>query len=208
MTMASSPCAVDLAAPGGDVGAGQGVAPALFAHVMGERAAAARALGHHHLDAMAGEQADGRLVDRRAPAPAARSRRAARRVRGARLRPERSAADRPASGAESAAGASASIALTRPPAAAMQRLRRARRRRSARRKRCGIGQDAPRAAAQQRDRATAADRSPRYARGHDRPDACSARPRGRWSCRRGRRGSGRYARDLGVGRLARSPACP
>jgi hypothetical protein len=35
----------------------------LQAHVVGERPAAARSLGDHHLDAMPGEQADGRLVD-------------------------------------------------------------------------------------------------------------------------------------------------
>ena len=41
-------------------------------------------------------------------------------------------------------------------------------------------------------RAAAAGRSARYGRAHDRPDACSSRRTGRWSCRRGRTGSGRY----------------
>ena len=37
----------------------------MLAHVMGQRAAAARAIGHHDLDAHAGEEADRGLVDRR-----------------------------------------------------------------------------------------------------------------------------------------------
>ncbi len=44
-----------------------------------------------------------------------------------------------------------------------------------------------------RDRATAGDRSLRYDAGHGRRGACNGRPRGRSSCRTGRRGSGRYA---------------
>ncbi len=65
MMMASSPCAVDLAPPGVDVGPGGGERRPLLAHVMGERAAAAGAAGDHDLDAVPGEQADRRLVDLR-----------------------------------------------------------------------------------------------------------------------------------------------
>jgi hypothetical protein len=58
MTIASNP-----AAPGLDVGARRRLGVGVAAHVLGQRAAAACALRHHHLDAEPGEQADGGLVD-------------------------------------------------------------------------------------------------------------------------------------------------
>ena len=58
------PVAFGLAAPGRDVGAGAGHRRVVLAHVVGQRAAAAGALCHHHLDAEPGQQADRRLVDR------------------------------------------------------------------------------------------------------------------------------------------------
>ena len=49
--------------PGVDVALGEGHAPPLAAHVMGERAAAAGAGRDHDVDAAAREQADGGVVD-------------------------------------------------------------------------------------------------------------------------------------------------
>ena len=59
------PRAVGLAGPGRDVGAGTGHAPVVLPHMMGQRAAAPRTLGHHHLDAQACQQSDGGGVDLR-----------------------------------------------------------------------------------------------------------------------------------------------
>src|SRR3712207_7258509 len=44
------PLALDLAAPGGDVGARQAIGRVVLAHVVVEGAAAALLLRHHHLD--------------------------------------------------------------------------------------------------------------------------------------------------------------
>ena len=57
------PGAVDLAGPGGDVGAGAGHRRIVLAHVMGQRAAAAGRRRHHHLGAHARQQPDRRRVD-------------------------------------------------------------------------------------------------------------------------------------------------
>ena len=57
------PATLDLAGPGVDVGLGRAERRPLLAHVMGEGAAAAGAGRHDHLDAVTGEEADGRLID-------------------------------------------------------------------------------------------------------------------------------------------------
>ena len=55
--------ALELARPGGDVGPGRVQGRPLHAQVVGQRAAAAGAPRHHHLDPMAGQDPDRRLVD-------------------------------------------------------------------------------------------------------------------------------------------------
>ena len=57
-------------------------------------------------------------------------------------------------------------------------------------------------------RRTAAGRSSRSAPAPGRRDACSRRPTGRWSRRRGRRGSGRCGARPPSTPACRSPACP
>ena len=51
MTIASSAAALDLARPGIDISARGGERGILLAHVVDQRAAAALAFRHHHLDA-------------------------------------------------------------------------------------------------------------------------------------------------------------
>ena len=57
------PLPVHLGDPGVDVALGEGVALLVPAHVMDERAAAPLPLRLHHLDAVAVEEPDGRLVE-------------------------------------------------------------------------------------------------------------------------------------------------
>ena len=64
MTTASSPPPRELAGPRRRCWPWRSAcASCVVAHVVGEGAAAAHALGHHHLDAEPGQQADGGLVD-------------------------------------------------------------------------------------------------------------------------------------------------
>ena len=119
----------------------------------------------------------------------------ATRACGARPRPGRPAAGRPASGPAAARRQLQHGGELRRPSARSSGAKRPRQPAAPQRP-GGTAPDraarapAARAAA---GRAAAGGRSPRYARGRDRPDACSARRTGRWSCRRGRTGSGRYA---------------
>ena len=142
------------------------------------------ALGDHHLAAVAGQQPDGGGVDRgsstRCAQPvssATRLRRAPcgrkhlRRVERARRRQRRAA--RASSIARSCRGISP--ANGRPSRAA----------RSASAEPPRIGQDLRQRPAQRPLERRAAVGLARYMRGRGRPGACSARPTGRWSCRRG-----------------------
>ena len=196
MTMASSPPPSISRVQASMLARAWASALVLAAHVMDERAAAALARGDHDLDAVAGEQPDRRLVDRRRqhrlraageqrdPARARALRRDRRRL-GHRRRGGRAAAPAgsiAASGFRPSAASSGANGL--PSSASQQRQRGSRR---------GIGQHRGEQGAHQPVEPAAAGRSPRYGRGHDRPDACSARPTGRWSCRRGTTGSGRCA---------------
>ena len=183
--------ALELAPPGVDVGPSGAQRRALLAHVMGERAAAAGPLGDDHLDAVPGEQTDGGLVDlrrqdllgaaaeqrdARAPGPLGREhlRPVDRRGCGDAGRREREhdleTPGQPARHGPAEPGAEQGEAEQE-----------------------GPRQHARQRAAQQPVGQRPAYRSPRCAGGRGPPGACSGRPRGRWSCRRGRTGSGRCA---------------
>ena len=168
----------------------------LAAHVMDERTAAGFALRHHHLDAEAGEQRDRRIVD----AGVEHGLRAAGQQRDALLARAgggvhavaRSSASAPAPyQARASAWPKAVSAPARDSKNFDERPRRAAPASAPR-------GTAPGSAARRRasrgssGRREAACRSSRYAHAHGRRDACSARRTGRWSCRRGRTGSGRY----------------
>ena len=161
------PGAVDLARPGVDVGARAGRAPRSLPDVMGERAAAAGARGDHHLDAVAGQQPDRRLVDLRRAAPAGRSRSAA--PRAARRAPSRRKDLRPVDRRrrrQRRAARASSIA--REPRRQQRRAKRPRRARAAEQRQAEQarpGQDRRRAAAQQPVEPAAGDRSPRCGAG-------------------------------------------
>ena len=101
--MASSPAPRDLARPGPDVPRRRRVALLGAAHVVRQRAAAARALRDHHLAAVPGQEADGRVVDARVEHPLRAAGQAAPRACAASPRPGRPAA-RPSRSAAAARG--------------------------------------------------------------------------------------------------------
>ena len=109
------PGAVELAAPGVDAGARLAQRRMLLAHVMGERAAAAGPSGDHHLGAVPGQQADGRLVDLRRQHLLGAAARAARRAPVACPRRETPAGTSTGDGDARRRGARPSIARSRPP---------------------------------------------------------------------------------------------
>ena len=185
------PLAVDLAHPGVDVGARLGERALLRAHVMGERAAAAFALGEHDVDPGAVQQPDRRGVDLRREnglRAAAEQRHAPARAGGAGGRIDAGALGRPRRGKR--AGASASIASSCGPipgrrASAGLRTRPSRREPSAARKRAARRQSRTSSRAQRRSSERAAIASLRSRRARDRQAGGSRRPKGRSSCRRG-----------------------
>ncbi len=188
--------------PDGDVGARARQRVAVASEVMGQRAAALLVLDQHDLDAVTRQEVDGGLVDARR-----------QHLLGAALQ-QRDASAPFALGRENASagrsrrrqapGASASIALIRRnkvgvadtvlgagSSAASGRPNRARIMLSAKQSgpRQHPGQNRP----QQPARSAALHSPFRSSPAPDRPDACSSRPTDRWSCRRGRRDSGRCA---------------
>ena len=178
------------------------------AHVMDQRAAASLAGRQHHLDAMAGQQPDRRLVDRRREHrlrtalqqnDAALARNFGREglSGGTPRQPRRRQRQRRGN-----AGEESTNPLPDRNRLSARSRRRSKERRDAprqpgRRKRRAepgrIGQHRRQHGADQPVRPAAARRSPRCAPARDRRGACSARPTGRSSCRQGTRGSGRCA---------------
>ena len=184
------PAGLDLTGPRQDVGAREGVT--VLAEVMVERAAAASALGDHDLAAVPGQEADRRLVDLRRQHLLRASGRAAR--RGARL------AD--------ALGTTCGRSKAERSGAASGRDRAPRATSSARGRRTGFAERAGRQGEAKGfwTRQDEAEDSPKHPvepgtaiglldvmpRVVDEVHVVR-RPKGRSSCRRGRRGSGRYA---------------
>ena len=167
----------------------------LAAHVVDERPAACFALRHHHLDAEAGEQRDRRIVD----AGVEHGLRAACEQRDAFFARAGGRVNAAARNSASAPAPYQARASAWPKAvSAPARIRRASRTAARAARASAPRGTAPGSAARRRaargssGRRKAACRSSRYAPAHGRPDACSSRRTGRWSCRRGRTGSGRY----------------
>ncbi len=213
MTMASSPSPSISRVQASMLRLGEGVACLLLAHVVDERAAAALALGQHHLDAVPVEQPDRGLVDRglqhrlgaarqhRDPAAAFACRRDRRRALHRGARREAGAAPVEHRGETRADDRQPP---QQPAATACPSARRS----SASAEALRIGQHAARAGCGAAGPPAAAHRSRRYRRGRGRRGACSARRTGRSSCRTGRRGSGRCASRPAASPACRSPACP
>ena len=181
------------------------------AHVVGQRAAAADALGDDDLDAEAREQPDrggvyvrcqrllraaGEQGDARAPRPLRAMHARTDEAAFLPARWGRGRAWRAAGGRARCSAAARRETAARGPHRAGPR---------------GTAPDAAarkRAAPAARGPARGGDRCARYACARDRRGACNARPRGTSSCRRGRRGSGRYASPPPLSRGGRVRACP